>query len=496
MNEPRVRDSLKPSKRKEPRSAHPGGEPQSPKPLAAEGPIASPGGDGAGGDGSSGGAVSGQEGAVGRGAADRILSRMEGKESLTAADLTGATAGEAPPSCKPILRKVYKFEGSQAVRAAGLYPYFRCIQSCQNPEVTIEGRTFIMMGSNNYLGLVSEPRVIEAARAAALRYGTGCAGSRLLNGTLDIHQELERRLAAFVRKEAALLYSTGYQSNLGAIATLAGRDNDVVLDRRNHASIVDAVTLSRARSHRFHHNDMENLERVLSGLDPEKGIFVVVDGVFSMEGDIVKLPQVVELCRRSNAVLMVDDAHGLGVLGEGGRGTCQHFGLTDQVELIMGTFSKSLASIGGFVASDTRTIDYLRHHSRAMIFSASMPPASVASVLKALELIETEPERIDRLWKNTEFMQRGLTSAGFDIGQSETPIIPVKVRDDILSFKMCMALHDEGVFVNPVPGLSVEPGNALIRLSVMATHEIRHMERALEKIEKVGRKLGIISASA
>jgi 8-amino-7-oxononanoate synthase len=405
------------------------------------------------------------------------------------------TTAEAGPREKTLLKKIYSYASSQEVRAIGLYPYFRCIQSCQNPEVLIGGRTLIMMGSNNYLGLVSEPRVIEAARAAAQRYGTGCAGSRLLNGTLDIHEELERRLAAFVMKESALLYSTGYQANLGAVATLAGRNDDVVLDKRNHASIVDAVTLSRARSHRFRHNDMEHLEYVLSNVNSEGGVLVVVDGVFSMEGDVAKLPQIVGLCRRTGAVLMVDDAHGLGVLGKGGRGTCHHFGLTDQVEVIMGTFSKSLASIGGFIASDRQTIEYLRHHSRAMIFSASMPPASVASVLKALDLIETEPERIDRLWKNTEFMRKGLISAGFDVGQSTTPIIPVRVGEDMLSFKMCMMLHEEGVFVNPVPGLSVEPGNALIRISLMATHEQRHMEFALEKIEKVGRALGVLGSA-
>src|SRR2546425_1962533 len=284
-------------------------------------------------------------------------------------------------AAKTLLNKVFRYQSSEEVRALGIYPYFRSIQSCQNPEVTIDGRTFIMMGSNNYLGLVSEPRVIEAARQAALRYGTGCAGSRLLNGTLDIHEELERRLAAFVKKEAALLYSTGYQANLGAIATLTGRSDDVVLDRRNHASIVDATTLSRARAHRFRHNDMEHLERVLSSLEPGNGTLVVVDGVFSMEGDVAPLPRIVDLCRQHGAVLMVDDAHGLGVLGEGGRGTCHQFGVTDDVEIIMGTFSKSLASIGGFIASDRRTVDYLKHNSRAMIFSASMAPASVASVL-------------------------------------------------------------------------------------------------------------------
>ncbi|MGQ9589747.1 MAG: aminotransferase class I/II-fold pyridoxal phosphate-dependent enzyme [Planctomycetota bacterium] len=397
---------------------------------------------------------------------------------------------------KSLLKKVYRYRSSDEVRAMGLYPYFRRIQSCQNPVVRIEGREFIMMGSNNYLGLVSEPRVIEAAREAARKYGTGCAGSRLLNGTLDIHEELEARLAAFVKKEAALLYSTGYQANLGAIATLAGRNDSVVMDRRDHASIVDAVQLSRAEPHRFRHNDVEHLDKVLSSLDRDRGVLVVVDGVFSMEGDVAKLPEIVDLCDRHGAVLMVDDAHGLGVLGPGGRGTCEHFGLTGRVELIMGTFSKSLASIGGFVASDKETVDFLRHNSRAMIFSASMPPASVGSVLKALELIEKEPERIDKLWRNTEYMRRELRSLGFDTGASTTPIIPIRVGEDVAAFKFCCMLHDEGVFVNPVPGLSLEPGNALIRISLMATHEQKHLAAALEKIEKVGRALGLVPANA
>jgi len=397
---------------------------------------------------------------------------------------------------KSLLDKVRKFEGSNQVRSLGIYPYFRCIQSCQNPEVQIEGRTFIMLGSNNYLGLVSDRRVIEAARAATLRYGTGCAGSRLLNGTLDIHEELERRLAEFVGKESALLYSTGFQANLGCISTLATRSDYIVLDRRNHASIVDGAQLSRARCLRFRHNDMEHLEQVLDSIDSGSGILVVVDGVFSMEGDVPDLPRMVELCDRYGAVFLVDDAHGLGVNGARGRGTCEQYGVTDDVDLIMGTFSKSLASIGGFIASDKETVDYLRHHSRAMIFSASMPPASVASVLRALEIIDEEPERIDRLWKNTEMLRQGLIAAGFDVGNSTTPIIPVMVRQDHMAFRMCMMLHHEGVFVNPVPALSLEPGTALIRLSVMATHEPRHMEVALEKIEKVGRELGVIPAMA
>lgn len=420
---------------------------------------------------------------------------LTGSRSASPGGGNGAGVGAQTYQGKALLKKVYGYRDSAEVRALGVYPYFRRIESCQNPVVQLEGREFIMMGSNNYLGLVSEPRVIEAARAAALRYGTGCAGSRLLNGTLDIHEELEARLAAFVGKEAALLYSTGYQANLGGIATLLGRNDAVVLDKRNHASIVDAVQMSRCRSHRFRHNDMEHLAQVLPNVEPGTGLMVVVDGVFSMEGDVANLPEIVDLCERHKAVLMVDDAHGLGVLGKGGRGTCEHFGLTDRVDMIMGTFSKSLASIGGFIATDAATVEYLRHNSRAMVFSASMPPASVGSVLKALELIEKEPERIDRLWENTHFMRRELNALGFDTGSSSTPIIPVRVGEDMTSFKFCRLLHDEGVFVNPVPGLSVERGNALIRISLMATHERRHLEAALEKIEKVGRLLGLIGAA-
>lgn len=396
-------------------------------------------------------------------------------------------------SGKKVLDKVVGFKAHQYVKKMGIYPFFREIESMQNPVVEVDGHELVMMGSNNYLGLVSDPRVIEHSRLMAKKYGAGCAGSRLLNGTTHIHIELEERLADFVRKEAVLLYSTGYQANLGAIAGLLSRRETAIVDRKNHASIVDAVTLSRAESVRYKHNDMEDLERKLALTDTSKfGAMVIVDGVFSMEGDVCHLPEIVELCEKYRVALMVDDAHGLGVMGPQGRGTCEHFDLTDKVDLIGGTFSKSLASIGGFAAGSKDMIEYLKHHSRSMIFSASMPPASVGSVLKALEIIETEPERVQKLWDNTAYMRKGLTSLGFNLGESSTPIMPVYVGNDLKAFQMCTELSHEGVFVNPVPGLSMSPADALIRVSLMATHEREHLDRALDRFEVVGKRLDII----
>lgn len=396
-------------------------------------------------------------------------------------------------SGKKIFDKVAGFKAHKLVRDMGIYPFFREIETMQNPVVKVNGQELVMMGSNNYLGLVSEPRVIEAAREMAKRYGTGCAGSRLLNGTTDIHIQLEEELAEFVEKEACLLYSTGYQANLGGIAGIVGRRETVIMDKKNHASIVDAVTLSRGEVVRFAHNDMEDLERKLKLVDTSKyGAMIIVDGVFSMEGDVINLPEVQRLAEKYNMGLIVDDAHGLGVMGEMGRGTANHFGLSDKADMIIGTFSKSLASIGGFVAADKDLIEYLRHHSRSMIFSASMPPASVGSVLKALEIIRTEPERLERLWQNTSFLKEGLLSLGFNLGDSTTPILPVYCGNDLKAFQMCMMLSEEGVFVNPVPGLSLSPADALIRVSLMATHERSHLEFSLEKFEKVGKALEII----
>jgi len=399
-------------------------------------------------------------------------------------------------SDKPILDKALNYTATEKSREAGFYPYYRPLESVQGPVVRFQGRDLVMMGSNNYLGLVDDPRVIEAARAAAQRFGTGCAGSRLLNGSLTIHEELEERLADFVGKPDAMVYATGFQANLGTISGLSGRNDTVVVDKYDHASIVDGVLLSRAKCVRFQHNDTEHLEALLKRIEGGTGILIVVDGVFSMEGDIAPLPEIVELCKRHGAALMVDDAHGLGVLGEKGRGTAFHHSCVEDVDVIMGTFSKSLASVGGFVAAERQVIDFLKHNARAMIFSASMPPPSVGSVLRALDILSEEPDRIDRLWENTRYMQRGLVAAGFDIGSSCTPIMPVLVGDDMTSYTMCQALIEEGVFVNPVPGLSAEPGHALIRVSVMATHEKQHLDLALEKFQKVGRKFGLLDALA
>ncbi|MGB9604091.1 MAG: aminotransferase class I/II-fold pyridoxal phosphate-dependent enzyme, partial [Limisphaerales bacterium] len=329
----------------------------------------------------------------------------------------------------------------------GLYPYFRTISSAQDTEVIINGKKVLMLGSNSYLGLTNHPKIKEAAKAAVERFGTGCAGSRFLNGTLEIHLELEQALARLVNKEAVLLYSTGFQVNLGVISALVGKDDYVLADKSDHASIVDGCLLSQGEFIRFPHQDMEALEKRLQGIEPDAGKLIVVDGVFSMEGDIINLPEVVRLAKKYNAAVMVDDAHAIGVLGEKGAGTSNHFGLTEQVDLIMGTFSKSLASLGGFIAGDAQMIDYLKHHSRALIFSASMSPANAAAVKAALDIMVSEPERIQRLWHNTNRMRQGLLSLGFDLGVSQTPILPIYCRSLLNAFKFTKRLQEEGVFV-------------------------------------------------
>jgi 8-amino-7-oxononanoate synthase len=377
--------------------------------------------------------------------------------------------------------------------AAGLYPYFRPITSAQGTEVILDGSKVLMFGSNSYMGLTDHPKVKEAAIAAVRKYGTGCAGSRFLNGTLDIHLACEEKLAQFVKKEAALLYSTGFQVNLGVISCLVGRDAGVILDKLDHASIVDGARLSLGKVVRFKHNDMSSLEHALENSRRPGGNLIVVDGVFSMGGDIAKLPEIVSLAAKHDALLMVDDAHGIGVLGEQGSGTASHFGLTDRVDLIMGTFSKSLASLGGFVAADEATIKYLKHHSRALIFSASMPPSNVAAVMAALEIIQSEPERIRALWDNTHRMVAGLRNMGFSLGNSVVPILPVHIGDDLMCFKVCRLLQDEGVFVNPIVSPAVEPGDALIRVSLMATHTFAQIDLALEKFQKVGKTLNLLA---
>ncbi|MDA8169999.1 MAG: pyridoxal phosphate-dependent aminotransferase family protein [Nitrospiraceae bacterium] len=391
-----------------------------------------------------------------------------------------------------LFEKCRRFTKAREVMEAGLYPYFRTIESAQDPVVYMNGKRMIMVGSNNYLGLTNHPKVKEAAIEAVKKYGTGCAGSRFLNGTLDIHVALEEKLARFMRKEAALVFSTGFQVNLGVISSLIGKDDMVVIDKMDHASIIDGCRLSHGEVKKFRHNDVADLERVLSGSAGTPAL-VVIDGVFSMEGDIAKLPGILEVTHRYGARLMVDDAHGIGVLGKTGRGTAEHFGLENEVDLIMGTYSKSLASIGGFIAGSENTIHYIKHFARALIFSASPPPASVAAVSAALDIIEREPERLVRLREITRRMIKGFKDMGFEIGPTETPIVPVMVGENETAFRMAMMLQEEGVFANVAVSPAVPNGKALIRTSYMATHTDEHLETVLNAFSKVGKSLGIIS---
>jgi 8-amino-7-oxononanoate synthase len=390
-----------------------------------------------------------------------------------------------------IFEKCGKFTRAKELISAGLYPYFRVVESAQDPEVVINGRRMIMVGSNNYLGLTNHPKVKEAALDAIRKYGTGCAGSRFLNGTLNMHVELEQKLARFIRKEAALVFSTGFQVNLGVISAIVGKDDVVIIDKMDHASIIDGCRLSYGEVRKFRHNDMKDLERVLQQNDG-RGKLIVVDGVFSMEGDVVDLPRVIRLAKAYGARVMVDDAHGIGVLGKTGRGTAEHFGLEEDVDLIMGTYSKSLASIGGFIAGSDEVIHYIKHSARSLIFSASPPPASVAAVSAAVDIIENEPERIGRLWKNTRKMLEGFKDLGFSVGPSETPIIPILVGDNMIAFKMAMLLQEEGVFANVAVSPAVPDGKALIRTSYMATHTEEQLDKVLAAFAKVGRALGLI----
>jgi len=387
--------------------------------------------------------------------------------------------------------KCHRFTKAKELIHASLYPYFRVIESAQDPEVVIDGKKMVMVGSNNYLGLTNHPQVKEAAIAAIRKYGSGCAGSRFLNGTLDIHVRLEEKLASFIRKEAALVFSTGFQVNLGVISALAGKDDILIIDKMDHASIIDGCRLSYADVVKFRHNDMADLARILKEHKSRKKL-IVVDGVFSMEGDIVNLPEVVTLAQKYNARIMVDDAHGIGVLGKSGRGTAEHFGLEKEVDLIMGTYSKSLASIGGFIAGEEPVIHFIKHFARALIFSASPPPASIAAVDAALDIIDNEPERLERLWEITRKMQDGFRAIGYEIGASETPIIPILVGDDMKAFTMAMMLQQEGIFVNVAVSPAVATGKALIRTSYMATHTDEQLDRVLAAFDKVGKALGII----
>jgi 8-amino-7-oxononanoate synthase len=388
--------------------------------------------------------------------------------------------------------KLSKYDAPQKAIKAGIYPYFREIESDQDTVVTIDGKKVLMFGSNSYLGLTNHPLIKEAAKKAIDKYGTGCAGSRFLNGTLDIHIELENRLAKLVGKEGALCYSTGFQVNLGVVSVLAGRQDYLLLDVLDHASIIEGSRLSFSKVLKFAHNDMKALEAKLKKCEPEQIKLIVVDGIFSMEGDIVNLPEVVKLAAKYKGNVMVDDAHSIGVLGKNGSGTASHFGLTKKVDLIMGTFSKSLASLGGFIAADKEVINFIKHNSRTLIFSASMTPASAASVLAALDIMESEPERIKHLWDVSSYALKRLKAAGFDTGKSESPIIPLFIRDDIKALKLTQLLLTEGVFVNPVVAPAVPKEDSLIRFSLMATHTFKQVDTAVDKITKVSKKLGII----
>jgi 8-amino-7-oxononanoate synthase len=382
-------------------------------------------------------------------------------------------------------------EYESGLKQTGHYFYFRKFQSPQVPESVVNGKSVIMIGSNNYLGLTNHPRVKEAAIKAIENFGTGCAGSRFLNGNLDIHEELEHKLARFFRKEAALVFATGYQTNLGTISSLIERNDVVIIDKGDHASIIDGCRLSFGKIKKFRHNDMGDLERVLDSTK-EKSKLIIVDGVFSMEGDIADLPNIVGLAKAYGAKVMVDDAHAIGVLGKGGRGTAEHFGLENEVDLIIGTYSKSLAAIGGFVTGRADVISWIKHLARSMIFSASLPPSMVASVSTALDIIEEQPELRARLWGNTHKMLEGFKSLGYDTGVSETPIIPILIRDTMKTYEMCKLLFENGVFVNAVISPAVSPGQELLRTSYMATHTEEQLDAVLAAFEKVGKQVGVI----
>ncbi|WP_131536602.1 serine palmitoyltransferase [Pedobacter nototheniae] len=383
---------------------------------------------------------------------------------------------------KKLQDRIASFKDASIIKEKGLYPYFRSIESAQDTEVMINGQKVLMFGSNSYLGLTNHPKIKEASKQAIDKYGTGCAGSRFLNGSLDIHLNLESRLADYVGKEAAVLFSTGFQVNLGVISCLLDRNDYLILDEYDHASIIDGSRLSFSRTIKYAHNDMDDLRKKLSRLPEDAAKLIVSDGIFSMEGDLVNLPEMVKIADEFGANIMMDDAHSLGVIGFNGSGTASHFNLNNKVDLIMGTFSKSLASLGGFIAGDEQTIEFIKHRARSLMFSASMPPSAVASVIAALDIIESEPERIDKLWQNTEYAKKLLVEAGFDIGHSNSPIIPVYIRDNTKTFMITNILQQNGVFVNPVVSPAVPSDSSLIRFSLMATHSFEQIETAIEKL--------------
>ena len=391
-----------------------------------------------------------------------------------------------------IYEKCYSFKRAEEAIKMDMYPYFTPIQEVYGNKVKVNGKEMIMVGSNNYLGLLDHPEVMKAAQAAVDKYGVATCGSRFLNGTLDIHVKLEERLSGFMKKEAALTFSTGFQTNQGVISTLVGKGESVITDKMDHASIIDACRLSYGDVYKFAHNDLNDLERVLSSLEKETGKLIVVDGVFSMEGDLANLPGIVELKKKYDCVLMVDDAHGIGVMGDHGRGTAEHFGVENESDLIMGTFSKSLAALGGFIVGEKKAISYIKHHARSLIFSASITPASVATVLATLDIIEREPERRENLWKITQKMKSGFQNMGYDTGPTETPIIPVMIGDDMKAFMLWRFLRDEGIFTNPVIYPAVPHGQALIRTSYSATHSEEELDIVLKGFEKCGKMLGVL----
>lgn len=391
------------------------------------------------------------------------------------------------------LQERYKsYREPQKIMEAGMYPYFRQITSKQGTEVEMGGHKVLMFGSNAYTGLTGDQRVIDAAKAALDKYGSGCAGSRFLNGTLDLHVQLEKELAEFVGKDDALCFSTGFSVNAGVIAMVVGRGDYIICDDRDHASIVDGRRLSFARQLHYKHNDMDDLENILKSLPYDAVKLIVVDGVFSMEGDLANLPAIVELKHKYNCSVMVDEAHGIGVFGRDGRGVCDYFGLTDEVDLIMGTFSKSLASIGGFIAGDFDTINYLRHTCRTYIFSASDTPAATAAAMEALHIIQKEPERIEKLWAVTKYALRRFREEGFEIGDTESPIIPLYVRDATKTFVVTKLAYDNGVFINSVIPPACAPQDTLVRFALMATHTEEQVERGVQILKKIFVEEGII----
>ncbi len=389
-------------------------------------------------------------------------------------------------------QKMKAYDLPQKMEDAGLYPFFRTIESEQDTVVTIKGEKVLMFGSNSYLGLTNHPALKEASKAAIDKYGSGCAGSRFLNGTLDLHLELEEKLANYVGKESALVFSTGFQVNLGVISSIPSRHDYVIMDDLDHACIIDGARLSFAKTLKYRHNDMESLEKVLQKCEPDRIKLIAVDGVFSMEGDLANLPEIVALAKKYKANIYVDDAHGLGVMGKLGAGTADHFGVTDDVDMIMGTFSKSLASIGGFVAASNDTINYLKHNARSLIFSASIAPANAASVIAAVDLIQQEPERIEKLWTNTYHAMDRLRAAGFDIGHTVTPIIPIYIRDNEKTFLLTKKLLEQGIFVNPVVSPAVPSESSLIRYSLMATHSIDQIDESIDKFTSIAKELDIL----